>query len=357
MIEVDDRHVVLTGQNGAGKTNILEAVSYLSPGRGLRRAAYDQVARVDGGGAWGVYVEMIGAVGNVSIGTGLKATPHGIETQRRIHINGEPSKTADALLEHCRILWLTPSMDGLFTGPAGDRRRFLDRLVLAVDPFHGRRVADYEKVMRSRNKLLADETPDMTWLDATENQLAELGVAIAAARQEIVSLLSEITVRNHEIESPFPDALVNISGSLENEINEVAAGDLETEYAQRLRANRSIDARAGRTLEGTHRSDLIVHHRPKSMEAKLCSTGEQKALLVALLLAHARLVAEMAGFTPILLLDEIAAHLDENRRSALYDMIDRIGCQAWMTGTDRELFSALEGRASFLVVEDGTIVT
>ena len=355
-IDLGQSHVVLTGKNGAGKTNILEAVSFLSPGRGFRRAAYDTVGKLGGSGAWTVFAQLEGAEGEVRIGTGLQETAHGVEKTRKVHINGVQAKTSDVLLEHSRILWLTPSMDGLFTGATSDRRRFLDRLVLAVDPAHGRRVGDYEKVMRARNKLLSEEYPDNSWLDATEAQLAELGVAVASARYELVTLLSEVIVRNNDIDSPFPDALVSISGSLENEISEIAASDLEGEYLDRLRNNRRIDARAGRTLEGPHRSDMAVHHRPKSMPAAQCSTGEQKALLIGLLLAHARLVGEMHDSTPILLLDEVAAHLDEGRRAALYDMIDELGCQAWMTGTDEDLFKALDNRAIFLTVDDGKVI-
>ncbi|MEM7069532.1 MAG: DNA replication/repair protein RecF [Pseudomonadota bacterium] len=356
-IEVSGGHIVLTGENGAGKTNILEAVSFLSPGRGMRRAAYDAVGKAGSSGAWTVFSKLDGPDGEVSIGTGLQETAHGVENQRKIHINGALAKTSEALLEHSRVLWLTPSMDGLFTGPAAERRRFLDRMVLAVDPAHGRRVNDFEKAMRARNKLLVDDYPDPAWLDAAEAQLAELGVAVAFARSELVTLLSSVIVKNNDPASPFPDALVSLSGSLEGEVGEFAASDLEIEYLKRLKEARAIDARAGRTLEGPHRSDLVVSHRPKSMPAGQCSTGEQKALLIGLLLAHARLVGEMAGFAPILLLDEIAAHLDEGRRAALYDMIEGLGCQAWMTGTDRQLFSTLDTRANFLSVENGTVRT
>lgn len=354
-IDVDQRHVVIFGDNGAGKTNILEAISFLSPGRGMRRAPYDQVGSATGSGSWTVFARLQGDEDEVSIGTGLQETSFGVENQRKVHINGAQAKTSESLLEYSRILWLTPSMDGLFTGSASDRRRFLDRMVLAVDPTHGRRVNDYEKTMRARNKLLSEPYPDSRWLDANETQLAELAVAIASARHDMVSLLSKLIVENNDPNSPFPDALVSISGVLENAIADVAASDLEEEFLDRLKASRSIDARAGRTLEGPHRSDLVVHHRPKAMPAAQCSTGEQKALLIGLLLAHAKLVGEMAHITPILLLDEIAAHLDDGRRAALYDMIDMLGCQAWMTGTDRELFKALDNRANFLKVEDGLV--
>ena len=353
-LDVDDRHVVIFGENGAGKTNILEALSFLSPGRGMRRVAYDQIARAGSSGAWTVFARIHGLDDETSIGTGLQQTAHGVETQRKVHINGALAKTSDALLEYSRVLWLTPSMDGLFTGPASDRRRFLDRMVLAVDPAHGRRVGDFEKTMRARNKLLSDPFPDTKWLDANEVQLAELGIAIASARHEMVSLLSRSIVENNDPTSPFPDAVVSLAGTLENGIGELSASDLEGEYLDRLKAARGTDARAGRTLEGPHRSDMVVQHRPKAMAASQCSTGEQKALLIGLLLAHARLVGDMAGFTPILLLDEVAAHLDEGRRAALYSMISDLGCQAWMTGTDRDLFKALDNSANFLNVADGT---
>lgn len=346
--------MVLFGENGAGKTNILEAISFLSPGRGMRRASYDQIGTAGGNGSWTVFAKVTGAAGDVSIGTGLPETLHGVEKQRKTHINANLSKTSDGLLEHVRVLWLTPAMDGLFTGPAGDRRRFLDRLVLAIQPSHGRRVTDFEKLMRSRNRLLAEDHVDAAWLDATEVQLAEHSVAIGAARQEVVSLLSAAIVRNHDPASPFPDAHITVSGTLEEQIRDLPAAQVEREYLERLQANRAMDARAGRMLEGPHRSDLVAEHRPKAMPAHLCSTGEQKALLTGLVLAHADLVAEMAGFTPILLLDEIAAHLDEGRRAALYDLLDRIGCQSWMSGTDRDLFKALDNRASFFNVLGGS---
>lgn len=352
-MECDRRHVVLTGENGAGKTNLLEAVSFLSPGRGLRRASLDQVARAGGTGAWSVYAELEGAAGPVSIGTGLVETALGAETQRRVRINGAQARTVDELLDHSRIVWLTPAMDGLFTGPASDRRKFLDRLVLAIDPAHGRRAADFEKAMRQRNRLLSDPSLDARWLDAIEAQMVETGVALALARMELASMLAGVIVRGADPASPFPDALLAIEGSLEALAPESPAADLEDGYRERLARSRRADAAAGRTLEGPHRSDLKVTHRPKSMAAELCSTGEQKALLVGILLAHARLVADLSGFPPILLLDEIAAHLDELRRAALFDRIEALDCQAWMTGTDRDLFRALAERAQYFTVAAG----
>ena len=354
-LELDQRHVVLTGENGSGKTNLMEAVSFLSPGRGLRRAAYETVGKASLSGAWSVFAELEGAQGDVSIGTGLNETAAGIDTQRRVRINGTPARTNDELLDHSRIVWLTPAMDGLFTGPAGERRKFLDRLVLAIDPMHGRRVLDFEKAMRGRNRLLSEENAHAQWLDAVEAQMAELGIAIAAARMELVILLSAVIIKNNDPNSPFPDAMLQMEGVLENSYGDMASSDLENEYADRLRASRWSDKGAGRTLEGPHRSDLKVSHGPKGMAAELCSTGEQKALLVGIILAHARLTAEMNGFPPILLLDEIAAHLDASRRAALFDMIDLLGCQAFMTGTDRQLFDALGARGNFFTVHDGKV--
>ncbi|MFK7902456.1 MAG: AAA family ATPase, partial [Nitratireductor sp.] len=197
-LEMDERHVVLTGDNGAGKTNLMEAISFLSPGRGLRRAKYDKVGRSLSSGAWSVFCELEGAQGPVSIGTGLYETAMGVESIRRVRINSAPAKAADELLEHSRIVWLTPSMDGLFTGGAAERRKFLDRMVLAIDPMHGRRVADFEKSMRGRNKLLSEDAPDSQWMDALEAQMAELGTAIIAARMEFIDLLSNAIINNHD---------------------------------------------------------------------------------------------------------------------------------------------------------------
>ncbi len=354
-LDIDNRHVVLTGPNGAGKTNLLEALSFLSPGRGLRRASLESVARNGSSGAWSVFSRLQGALGQVSIGTGLQNLSYGSATGRKTRIEGSTAKTSDEMLDHLRVMWLVPAMDGLFTGPAGDRRRYLDRLVLAIDPAHGRRVKSFEKSMRARNKLLAQDYPDAAWLDAIEIQIAEHAIAIVSARVELVSLLSNVIIANNDENSPFPDALIQLEGQLESLVGEASASDLELEYATILRNSRRLDAAARRTLQGPHRSDMKITHRPKSIPAALCSTGEQKALLIGLLLAHARLTGELHGFAPLLLLDEVAAHLDKQRRSALFDMIDELGCQAWMSGTDRELFDALGNRANYINVKDGLI--
>jgi DNA replication and repair protein RecF len=258
------------------------------------------------------------------------------------------------MLEWLRVVWLTPAMDGLFPGPAGDRRRFLDRLVLAIDPGHGQRALDYEKAMRGRNRLLTEGSRDGAWFEAIETQMAETGVAIAAARAELVRLLAAMIDRLPG-SGPFPQADISLAGDLESEVAVAPAVDVEERFRRALANGRERDRAAGRTLDGPHRSDLLVRHRPKSMPAELCSTGEQKALLVGIVLSHARLTGEMSGLTPILLLDEIAAHLDAGRRAALFSILEELNCQAFMTGTDAALFSSLAGRAQFLTVDHGSV--
>lgn len=348
---LDARHVVLTGDNGSGKTNLLEAVSFLSPGRGLRRAPYGEVVKDGAEAGFSIFARIDGMEGGVSIGTGSEADEEG--TQRRLRINGTPARSADELTDHLRVLWLTPAMDGLFTGPAGDRRRFLDRLVLSIDPAHGRRASDFERAMRSRNRLLAEGRMDPAWLSGIERQMAELGIAMALARREMLGFLAHL-IADKGVNAPFPSARLALDGFLGDGAERPAA-DLEEDYAASLEASRYRDAAAGRTLEGPHKADLLVYHAAKDMDAGRCSTGEQKALLVGLVLAHARLVASMTGHAPILLLDEIAAHLDEGRRAALFDLVEDLGGQAFMTGTDRSLFSALSDRAQYFTVSAGRI--
>ncbi|MER8656363.1 DNA replication/repair protein RecF [Mesorhizobium sp. M0847] len=346
--------VVFSGDNGAGKTNLLEAISLLTPGRGLRRAPYVDVAREGGDGGFALHARLDGPEGQVEIGTGITGGEAAGEGGRKVRINGAPARSADAMLEWLRVVWLTPAMDGLFPGPAADRRRFLDRLVLAVDPGHGQRALDYEKAMRGRNRLLTEGSRDGAWFDAIEMQMAETGVAIAAARAELVRLLTAMIDRLPS-SGPFPQADISLFGDLESDVASAPAVDVEERYRAALADGRERDRAAGRTLDGPHRSDLLVRHRPKAMPAELCSTGEQKALLVGIVLSHARLTGEMSGMTPILLLDEIAAHLDAGRRAALFSILEELNCQAFMTGTDAALFSSLRGRAQFLTVDHGTV--
>lgn len=353
-LSLRDAHVVLSGANGSGKTNLLEALSFLSPGRGLRRVGYSDIARESGPGSWALSADLSEAYGETKLGAGLQPGPNG-ELQRRIRINGATVKSSERLGDYVSILWLTPSMDSLFTGAASERRKWLDRMVLAIDKSHGSRVNAFEKAMRQRNRLL-DEAPNQTvWLDGIEAQMAEFGVAIATARSELVALLTQSIAHLHARDTAFPMAEIGLSGSLEEQAFSLPAIECEEGYRAQLAHMRGRDRAAGRTLEGPHRSDLAVRHIAKSMPAAKCSTGEQKALLLGLVLAHAHLVAQRNQKSPIVLLDEVAAHLDETRRLALFDILDRLGCQAWVTGTDDPVFTPLGERAQRFLVENGQI--
>ncbi|KQT84170.1 recombinase RecF [Aurantimonas sp. Leaf443] len=336
--------VVFAGENGSGKTNLLEALSLLSPGRGLRRAVTQDLARKDGSGGFSVGAEIVSNGVESRIATQLR--PDAASPTRLIRIDETVPDRAEALLDLLRVLWLTPAMDGLFTGPAGDRRKFLDRLVLAVDPGHGRRAADYERAMRQRNRLLSEHRREDAWIAGVEAQMAELGIAIALARAELVALLAGMILEAGP-SGPFPQAGLALTSGYGAMALDRPAADLEDAARLSLAEGRFEDRAAGRTLAGPHRGDLLVSHAGKAMPAALSSTGEQKALLVGLVLAHARLVARISGLSPILLLDEIAAHLDPGRRAALFDIVETLGVQAFMTGTDMDLFSALGSRAQF----------
>ncbi len=347
-----ERSVALVGPNGAGKTNILEALSLLAPGRGLRRAPYAELARTPGDGSWTIVADLTGLSGEARLGAGVDAAQ---ESGRRCRIDGAPVPSAGAFARHLRLVWLTPDMDGLFRGPAGDRRRFLDRLVVAADPEHAARAAGLEKALRSRNRLLEDDRSDLRWLDAVERELAELAVAVAAARADTARRLGALIAETADPASPFPAALIAIEGSLEAELSYASATAVEDAYRERLASARRRDRAAGRTLEGPHLSDLLVRHAAKDMPAALCSTGEQKALLIGLVLAHARLIARLDGAPPVTLLDEVAAHLDPLRREALYGALDALGAQAWITAADPASFAELGDRAHLFTVSGGGV--
>ncbi|MEP2828641.1 DNA replication/repair protein RecF [Parvibaculum sp.] len=349
-LALDGRPVVLTGDNGAGKTNLLEAVSLLSPGRGLRGVPYAEIARDSGAGGWAVAATLETEDGAVRVGTGIEP---GVETarSRQVRVDGEQAGPS-ALAELVSVVWLTPAMDRLFVEGTSERRRFLDRLVMGFDPAHGTRAGAYDRALRERNKLLADDVFDDAWLSGLEGQMAEHGVALAAARVEMLARLRGALEAAQD--GPFPRALVAIEGSLEAAVLSEAAVDVEDAFCARLKEMRGRDAAAGRALDGPHRSDLLVRHAAKDREARLCSTGEQKALLIGMVLANARLLAAR-GRPPLLLLDEIAAHLDEERRAALFDEIVGLNLQAFMTGTDPSLFQSLGERAQNLAVAKGEI--
>lgn len=324
---------ILTGENGAGKTNVLEAVSLLSPGRGLRGAPLGEMARGDGPGGFVVATQ----IGDVELGTGTLATA---PERRQVRINGAPA-SANALSEWLSVLWITPAMDRLFSEPASGRRRFFDRLVLALESGHAHHSARYEAAMRARNKLLAEpEGADPAWLAALEAGMAEHGAAIADARAQAVGALADVLAAQPE--GPFARAGLALSGW-----HSAGPNSLRAE----LGAGRGRDAAAGRTLAGPHRSDLLVTHVGKGQPAARSSTGEQKALLLAIVLAHADLVAARVGRRPVLLLDEVAAHLDPSRRAALFARLADGGGQVWMTGTEASLFAGVPDASWFDVAE------
>ncbi|MBB4199607.1 DNA replication/repair protein RecF [Rhodoblastus sphagnicola] len=346
--------VALSGDNGAGKTNLLEALSLFAQGRGLRRAEMSDMARENGAGGFAVSLELEGEAGGpVQMGAGLERIDGA--AQRKFRLDREPIPSAKIFADYIRIVWLTPAMDGLFTGPAGDRRRFLDRLVLAVDSEHGARVNGLERALRSRNRLLEERFSERIWLDAAEREIAELAIAVASARRETVQRLAALIATTRDETSPFPWADIALEGEIDRLVAENPALSAEDSYRALLRDNRARDASAGRTLIGPQASDLAVRHGPKTCEARRASTGEQKALLVGLVLAHARLVAAMSGLAPLVLLDEIAAHFDPVRRRALFDALDALGGQIWMTGADPALFDDLAGRADLFAVAHGQI--
>jgi len=352
--------VVLTGANGAGKTNMIEAISLLAPGRGLRRATMDELAFSEGdgasGGTWAINAEIEGMLGLATLGTGIDA-PAGEDgsTSRKCRIDREPVSSATAFADHLRVVWLTPSMDPLFNGPASERRRFLDRLVLAVDAQHASRVSALERALRSRNRLLEDPRSDPQWLDAVEHETAEVAVAVAAARSETVGRLSGALTVAHEQTPAFPFAEIRLEGWMEQLLPTHSAGEIEDRYRALLKESRPRDAAAGRTLDGPHRSDLIVTHASKGVPASNASTGEQKALLIRLVLAHASLIKDMTGYAPLLLLDEVVAHLDPGRRASLYDALTVLGAQVWMTGADPAAFGDIMDRAQIFTVRPGEV--
>lgn len=345
--------VAFTGANGAGKTNILEALSLLSPGRGLRRAKLVDLISAGSTTGFAVSADLVpmryeSGDDPIKIGTGL-ASPQA--TGRDIRIDKVPIKSSEELLELCTILWLTPAMDGLFTGGASDRRRFFDRMVMALHSSHGRVASRFEQSMRARNKMLDEGVHDPVWFEGVEEQMGQAAAAMQAARLSTLSLLSNAIDEAHNAVSAFPHAVLALAGfeGFENEEG----------YRAQLASGRIRDRAAGRTLEGPHRVDLLVRHGPKDVEARLASTGEQKALLIGLILAQARLVKQETGQAAILLLDEVAAHLDAGRRAALYDLCAELGGQTFMTGTDASLFDALGSAvgddADHFTVDDGQV--
>jgi DNA replication and repair protein RecF len=353
-LEADLRPIVLYGPNGAGKTNLIEAISFLAPGRGLRRATLEEVAFHEGDGSWAVAAEVEGALGLATLGTGIERAPEdGAPVQRKCRIDRESVASAAAFADHLRVVWLVPAMDSLFVGAPSERRRFLDRLALAVDAEHSSRVNALERALRSRNRLLEEARPDPHWLDAVEHETAELAVAVAGLRAEALHRLDSVLASRQG--SDFPPVEIALDGWMEKLLPAHPAIEIEERYRAVLRDNRGRDAAAGRTLDGPHLTDLLVVYRQKGIAAADASTGEQKALLIGLVLAHARLITEMTGSAPVLLLDEVVAHLDPARRAALHGELAELGAQVWMTGADPAVFAEIKDDAAMIEVNAGRL--
>jgi DNA replication and repair protein RecF len=355
-LDLDARPVVLVGDNGSGKTNLLEAVSLLGAGHGLRGRPYAELARKDGDGGFAIAASVLTRHGEVDIGTGFLPGTREEGAGRTVRIAGK-DRSAGALGDYVKHVFLIPAMDGLFTGGASERRRFLDRLVLAVDPKMRTPLNRYDRAMRQRNRLFQMREHSRALFEGLEEQMAEAAVAIAAARLDAVERLTALIEETREArgDGPFPHAVLALHGTLETELSRRSATEVEDLFRILLEEGRERDRAASRTLEGTHLSDLLVVHGPKNAPAAQCSSGEQKALLLGLVLAKAELIKSLEGVSPLVLLDEVAAHLDSARREALFGEILRLGVQAWMTGTDRELFSPIAQDAQILAVNRGSI--
>ena len=353
-LDLEPITVVATGPNGAGKTNLLEAISFLAPGRGLRGARFSDIdsalvgetACIAEGVGWTVAATVETNEGPIKIGTGRTAG----KERRTVRIAGKPHKSQAALSEVVSAVWLTPQMDRIFMDSPSGRRRFLDRLVFGFDTAHSGRVSAYESAMRQRAKLLRDGVCDDVWLSVLESTMVERGIAIAAARREITERLNRAC---RLADGPFPQATLTLEGSLETWLETLPALEAEDRMRDALTAARRSGAETARAPVGPHRSDLRVMHVEKGKPADLCSTGEQKALLIAIVLADARLRAAERSATPLLLLDEVAAHLDSERRTALFHAIRDLGAQVWLTGTDRVTFEEMQSDAQFLDVRGG----
>lgn len=348
--------VVVIGENGAGKTNVLEALSMLAPGKGFRNAPLSEMDHqlqdvMTSTYPWIISATIQTSVGVVQIGTGREPSATHIN-KRVIRIDGQPVKSQSRLPQLLSVLWLTPLMDHLFVGSSAERRKFLDRLVLTFDPEHAARVGDYETSMRERARLLKKSMPDNAWLSALEEQMVSTGLAIAAARLHAIAVITEALTLGPGC---FPKPRLFVKGRIESLLQTMPALDAEESFRSLLKEHRQLDRVSGRTLVGTHRSDLDVWYEDKTMPARLCSTGEQKALLLSITMAEARARHRWHLSPPIMLLDEVVAHLDPERRAALFAELETLGSQVWMTGTDRSLFEPIFNRAQLFTVsrEDG----
>lgn len=352
--------VVLTGDNGAGKTNIVEAISLLGPGRGMRSAQLRDLARHDGAGGWALAANVQTAEGDMQFGVGLDANLDSASNaeSRRLRIDGAPAKGFEKLGRWLPQLWLTPAMDRLFVEGASARRKFFDRFALGLVSVHNKNLSAYEKAMRERNRLLQDGQQGQwheqsSWLDSLEASMALAGVAIAEARLAALDALASSLLDGHH--TGFPQAEIALDGLLEADLRQRPALEVEDDFRAQLARTRPLDAAAGRTLAGPHRSDFITRHIGKDMPADKCSTGEQKSLLVGLVLAQARVLTKQTGTVPLLLLDEVGAHLDAISRAALFDVVAGLGSQAWITGTDSRMFADFSKNVTHIQVVENQL--
>ncbi len=350
-LEVDSRPVVLVGDNGAGKTNILEAISLLTPGRGLFRAKLPDMDNIRTQLPWVISAQAYGAQGLVQIGTGRDSEKEDSADKRIVKIDGKIARAHTDLAKFFAVLWITPQMDTLFSEGNSVRRKFLDRLVYSFDSEHASRVNSYDYAMRERNRLLQMGGSDAIWLSALEQKMVEHGIAIAVARKTAIEWLNNAMLL---IGSSFPKAHLAITGIVEDALAEDSALVAEEKFRDLLAGNRALDAASGRSLIGIHRCNIEAIHVEKNMPAEHCSTGEQKAILISIILAQARAGANWHGSVPVMLLDEVISHLDAKRRSALFEELAEIGAQAWLTGTDRDIFNELD--ASFIHIHNGKIL-
>lgn len=335
------RSVVLVGPNGAGKTNMLEAISLLTPGRGLRRASLGDMDNSEDHLCWSVAAEVEGLQGVVQVGTGRDPEGGEESNKRIVRMDGKNARAQSDLAKVFAVLWLTPQMDNLFIEGGTERRKFLDRLVYSFDDEHASRVNAYESAMRERNRLLAQARVDPLWVGALEHKMAEQAVAITVARQQAVE---GVMVAMEKAGHHFPKAHIMLTGTLEQLLAEQSALNAEESFRAILARGRGADAQAGRALAGVHRSQLNVLHVQKNMQAERCSTGEQKALLVSIILAQANAGSTWHGRVPVLLLDEVSTHLDLGRRRALYGALEETRAQCWLTGTDADTFNGFNAQ-------------
>jgi len=353
-LDIENKPVVLIGPNGAGKTNILEAFSMLMPGRGLRQVKLSELSRIGGRGGWAVASSLVTPKGLASVGTGYSLSRVGPSRERRIiKINGLVLSSQNSLTEYISAIWLTPQMDRLFSETISGRRQFFDQLVCSWDPSHIKRISEYTRAMRQRLFLLKDQgSQDLSWISALEETMVSRGAAIAAARVDLLNRLLPIVRDGIEL---FPGASLMLDGDLELWLKNSPALGVEEQFRKILVTNRYKDGSSGRTQCGVHLTDMVVYHKEKNQEASFCSTGEQKALLISIILAHAKARSISIGAVPLLLFDEIAAHLDEERREALFSHLENLGGQTWFTGTEENIFQKISKRAQLLRVANGKI--